>query len=254
MFFIPDKLLGVINIFNHSKIRNTVLKSKALVTPDLIVHSGIIELDRLTGGFKAGELTYIDGNSPFIYTIPNQLCVNTFRTFNSDTIYIDGGICADPYQIATYARSIEVDDREILDHVHISRAFTVYQLSTCIEHMLEKEIQTHDPRTLIIGRFPLLYQDIDGTTKESQTIMQNNLYKLQELTTDYNLITILTNTDNRHYNQTMRTLIQSQVNETVRMTQIEPCTYVDLLHRKKRTTIHHMANGQLRLDYFGLVT
>lgn len=238
----------------HGIIRNSILKTKSLVKLELIVQSGIIELDSLIGGFKAGEMTYIDGNSPLIYTIPNQLCVNTFRTFNSNTIYLDGGICADPYQIAKYARYLEVDQNEVLDHVHISRAFTVYQLSTFIETMLEKEIEKQNPRTLIIGRFPLLYHDIDGAEKEAQIILKNNLNKLQELTSHYNLITVLTNRDNRLYDNTLRSIVQSMVNETVRMKYIEPCTYVDLLNRRESTTILNMAEGQLRLEHFGLVT
>jgi hypothetical protein len=34
-------------------------------------------------------------------------------TFNSPTLYIDGGICADPYRIARYARLMELDYEDI---------------------------------------------------------------------------------------------------------------------------------------------
>ena len=37
-----------------------------VIRPDIIVPSGIAELDRLCGGFKAGELTLVDGNSSLI--------------------------------------------------------------------------------------------------------------------------------------------------------------------------------------------
>jgi hypothetical protein len=227
--------------------------TKKIIRPDILVHSGILELDTLLGGFKAGEITYIDGNSSLIYNIPNQLCVNTSRTFNSDTIYLDGGVCADPYKIAKYARYMEVDQNEVLEHVKISRAFTVYQLSTFIEDILEKEIKKHNPRTLIIGRFPSLYLDPDVPEKESKIILENNLKKLHELTSKYNLITVLTNRDNRLYNNRMRIAIQSMVNETVRMRYIEPCTHVDLLNRKDSATILDMACGQRRLEHFGMV-
>ena len=236
----------------YKSIKNSFLKSKSITKLEIVVQSGVLELDLLTGGFKAGEITYIDGNSPLIYNIPNQLCVNTFRTFNSDTIYIDGGICADPYQIAKYARYMEIDQNDVLEHVHISRAFTIYQLSTFIEHMLEKEIQKYGPRALIIGRFPLMYLDIDGTERESQIILKNNLNKLVELTSLYNLITVLTNIDSRLYNNRTRATVQSMVNETIRMKYIEPCTYADLLNRKEGTTILDMACEQLRLEHFGL--
>jgi hypothetical protein len=65
--------------------------AKEILKPDIVVLSGIAELDKLLGGFKTGEMTYIDGDSSLISNIPNQLCVNTYRTFESDVIYIDGG-------------------------------------------------------------------------------------------------------------------------------------------------------------------
>jgi replicative DNA helicase len=227
--------------------------TKTIVTPEIFVHCGIQELDKLLDGFKAGEIVYIDGRSDLISEIPNQLCVHTYRTFNSDTIYIDGGICMDPYKIAKYARIMEIDQYEVLNHVQISRAFTIYQLSTFIEQMLEKEIKKHQPRTLIIGRFPTLYLDPDVPKKESQCILKNNIQTLKKLTEKYHLITILTNIDSRLYSNPTRKTIQEYSHETIQMRYIEPCTYVDLLKKQRSTTIFTMADGQLRLDHFGLV-
>ena len=238
---------------NHeSEAKSSLLQT--IVKPDVIVLSGIQELDSLLGGFKAGELTYIDGNSSLIAEIPHQLCVNTYRTFNSNTLYIDGGICADPYQIAQYARTMDVDQDEILDHVHITRAFTVYQLSTFVENLLELEIKKLDPRVLIIGKYPALFLDPDVPIEEAQTILKNTLMKLHDLAARYHLIIILTNLENRLYSSQIRTMIQSSVHETVRMKDIEPCTYVDLLKQQKSTTIFHINECQLRLEHFGMVT
>ena len=240
-------------IYTNHKNNTKSQLLKSILKPDIIVHSDIKELDIILNGFKAGEITYIDGNSSFISDIPNMLCVNTYRTFNSDTIYIDGGICADPYKIAKYARGMEVDQNEVLNHVQISRAFTVYQLSTFIETILEKEIEKHNPRTVIIGRFPALYLDPDVPKKEAKFILENNLMKLRKITSDYNVITVLTNIDSRLYSNQIRKTIQSYSNETVEMKYIKPCTYVDLVKRHKSTTILDMAKGQLRLEHFGMV-
>lgn len=234
-------------------IKKTLLEPKSFVKLDIIVKSGITELDVLLGGFKAGEITYVDGNSKLISNLPNQLCVNTYTTFKSPTIYIDGGICADPYRIAKYARMNEIDQNDVLNQVHISRAFTVYQLSSFIDHLLEKEIKKHDPRTLIIGKFPALFLDSDIPTQETQIILKNTIIKLHELTSSYNLITVLTNVDSRMYSNKIRNTIQSYVHETVRMKYIEPCTYVDLLRKKENTTVLHLTEGQLRLEHFGMV-
>ena len=229
--------------------------AKEILKPDIVVLSGIKELDKLLGGFKQGEVTYIDGDSKLISKIPDQVCVNTYRTFQSDIIYIDAGMCADPYRIAQYARKIEVNQKEVLKHVHLSRAFTVYQLATLIQDMLEQAIRKYKPQTLIIGRLPIFYLDSDVETKEAQTLLRTNLHKIKELTTKYNLITIFTNLDKKMMstNRGVSKIIHKNVNEVVLMKESELATKVELLKRQEETMILHLAKGQLRLQEFGMV-
>ena len=228
---------------------------KKVLKPDIVVLSGIKELDEILGGFKAGEITFIDGNSDLISSIPNQLCVNTYRTFSSDTIYIDGGMGANPYEIARYARFMELDQKETLRHVHISRAFTVYQMSTLICDMLEAAIKKHNPRTLIIGKFPLLYLDKDVKTNEAQMILKNNIEKIRKITANYNLITIFTNPNNKMLSnlRNVRETICSNVDEIVRMNQMEKSIHINLVKREKEATILTFAKNQLCLQDFGMV-
>lgn len=229
--------------------------AKEILKPDIVVNSGIKELDHLMGGFKQGEITYIDGDSNIISKIPDQICVNTYRTFHSDIIYIDAGMCADPYRIAQYARKIEVNQREALEHVHLSRAFTVYQLATLIQNMLEQAIKRYRPQTLIIGRFPIFYLDSDVEPKEAQTLLRANLHKIKELTTKYNLITIFTNLDKKMLssNRNVRKILYNTVDEVVLMKESELATRVELVNRQENTVILHLAKGQLRLQEFGMV-
>ena len=227
-----------------------------IIKPDIIVSSGLTELDTLLGGFKAGELTLVDGNSSRISDLPNQLCVNTYRTFHSETIYIDGGMSANPYNIARYARIAELDQRDVLENVVISRAFTVYQLSALIQELLEPLIQKRSPRTLIIGMLPALYLDPEIAPREAQTLLAQDLKKLQELTTKYSLITVLTNLDVMPLTPSKglgKTLYDS-VNEIVRMKQFEQYTSLELVKQGKTATMLHGAAGQLRLEAFGMVS
>ena len=229
--------------------------AKEIIKPDIVINSGIKEIDRLTGGFKRGEITYIDGDSSLISKIPDQICVNTYRTFHSDVIYIDAGMSVDPYRIAKYARKIEVSQRESLEHVHISRAFTVYQLSTLIQDMLEQAIKRYKPQTLIIGRIPIFYLDSDVESKEAQTLLRANLHKIKELTKKYGLITIFTNLDKKMMssNRNVRKILHSNVDEVVLMKEMELATRVELLKRQESSIILHLAEGQLQLQEFGMV-
>ena len=230
--------------------------AKEILKPDIVVLSGIKELDNLLGGFKSGEVTYLDGYSNLILKIPNQLCVNTYRSFRNDVIYIDGGMSADPYKIAEYAKKMELNQKELLEHIHISRAFTVYQLTTQIQEMLEQAIKRYHPRTLIIGRFPILYLDSDVEAKEAKTLLRSNLHKIKELTAKYDLITIFTNLDREmaSSNRNINRIVYNNVDETILIKQEEHATYVELLNKKKNTIIPNLVKGQLRLPDFGMVT
>ncbi|MBW3021603.1 hypothetical protein KY328_01655 [Candidatus Woesearchaeota archaeon] len=229
--------------------------AKEIIKPDIVVNSGIKEIDNLTGGFKQGEITYIDGESILISKIPDQICVNTYRTFHSDVIYIDAGMSVDPYRIAQYARKIEVSQREVLEHVHISRAFTVYQLATLIQDILEQAIKRYKPQTLIIGRIPIFYLDSDVESKEAQTLLKVNLHKIKELTKKYDLITIFTNLDRKMLsnNRNVRKILYNNVDEVVLMKELELATCVELIKKQENTVILHLAEGQLRLQEFGMV-
>jgi hypothetical protein len=245
------------NLSTHKiqKSLDNSLIAETLLKPDIIVLSGIQKLDSLLGGFKAGEITFVDGDSDLISIIPNQICVNTYRTFGSDTLYLDGGMCADPYRIAKYARLMEIDQKETLEHVHICRAFTVYQLSTLIFDMIEPAIKRYNPRTLIIGKMPVLYLDSDVKTKEAKTLMKSNLEKIRELTESYELVTIFTNLDRRMVSnrRDIRKTLYSNVDEIVKMRQNEHSIYIELVKKHKETTILTIADGQLLLKDFGLV-
>ncbi|MBN1861583.1 MAG: hypothetical protein JW840_09010 [Candidatus Thermoplasmatota archaeon] len=227
-----------------------------VIRPDIIVSSGIAELDHLCGGFKAGEITLVDGNSNLIVNLPDHLCVNTYQTFRSETIYIDGGMCANPYQIARYARMLELDQQEVLQNVVMSRAFTVYQLSTIIQELLEPIIQKRTPRTLLIGMLPALYRDPELSAHQSQTLLSQDLQKLQQLTRRYTLITVCTNLDILPLTPSrgIGKRLYDSASEIIRMKQFDSCTSLELIRRGTNATIIHGAPGQLRLEAFGMVS
>ena len=231
------------------------LVAKEILKPDIVVKAGIKEIDKLTGGFKAGKITYIKGDSKLVSKISNQLCVNTYRTFENDAIYIDAGMHVNPYTIAKYTRKLDLDQKKVLEHVHISRAFTVYQLSTLIQDMLEVAIKRYKPKTLILGRYPLLYTDNDVKEKEVRTLFRNNLHKIRELTIKYNLITIFTNIDKKMLSRQKNTskILYKEADEIVSIKERKLATYVELLKQKKNTMILHLTNGQLRLQDFGMM-
>ena len=243
------------NKLSTKTIQHEFQIAREILKPDIVVLSGIKELDKLTGGFKTKQITYIDGDSNLISKIPNQVCVNTYRIFESDTLYIDAGMCADPYKISRFARKLELDQKKVLESVHLSRAFTVHQLTTLIQDMLEPAIKRYKPKTLIIGSFPIFYLDSDVKSKEAQTLLRSNIHKIKELTVKYNLITIFSNLDKKMISskRNVKTILHKNSDEVILMKETDLATRVELLNKNKSTVILHLAKGQMRLQEFGMV-
>jgi RecA/RadA recombinase len=243
------------NLIQQKTPAAETLSLQRIVHPHIMIQTGIQKLDELLGGFKAGEITFVDGNSSLIAELPHRLCANTYRAFHSDTVHIDGGMSANPYHLAQYARMMELDDQTVLDHIHISRAFTVYQLTTVIQDLLEPCIQRYTPLTLILGQLPTLHLDSEISPQEAQTLMKQNIQKLRQLTATYNLITIVTHRDKTQLSATrnLRTILSANATEIVHIKQSEQCIRIELLKQNKTATIACCAHGQLRLDDFGMV-
>jgi hypothetical protein len=168
-------------------------------------------------------------------------------------IFLDGGNTCDPYRISKIARLSNFYDNDILDHVYINRAFTVYQFSNFIEIFLEPEIKKHNTISLVIANFPCLYQDKDVDPNESRIILKNNLVKIQDLTARYNLITLITNYESNFWENTIRDILHFFSNEIIQMKYKDPTTQIKLIKSNKTATILNDHENQQRLENYGRI-
>jgi len=226
-----------------------------LLKPEVLVFSGLRDVDVLLGGFRAGEVTCVDGDSVFVSQMPYRLLVNTYKAFHCDSLYIDAGLRADPYRVARYAQMLELESRDVLDRVHISRAFTVYQLATLVCERLEPAIQRYHPQTVVVGQLPLLFADHDVKTIEAQTLFAEVLKTLRVLTETYGVVMVLTNYDKLLVStrRQLRSTLYEQVDEVVTMNNHEQRIHVSLMKKGVSTSMYACANGQRRLQEFGAV-
>jgi hypothetical protein len=150
----------------------------------------------------------------------------------------------------------ELNQQEVIQNVVMSRAFTVYQLSTLIQELLEPMILKHSPRTLLIGMLPALYLDPEIKTQEAQTVLASDLQKIQDLTSRYQLITVCTNLDLMPLSPSrgLGKRLYDSASEIVRIKQFEQCTSLELVKKQKSATIVRGEKGQMRLEVFGMVS
>jgi hypothetical protein len=223
---------------------------KKIQNKNTIVKSGIKELDRFIGGFKPGKINFIDGYNKIVSDISNQVCVNTYGMHRKNTIYIDGGMSFKPYIIAKYARKIEIDQRSILDHIYISRAFTLFQLTVPLQDKLEKKIKKCNPKTLIVGKFLSPYFDSNISSREANILMKNNLKKIKELTKKYELFTIISNPDREaKIGKNINIILYENIDQIVTIKQIRRDNF-NFVKKTKETAISILEKGQLSLYDF----
>ena len=228
---------------------------KDIVSPDVMISSGVKEIDLFLGGFKAGNLTYVSGASRFVSRLTYQLCVTTYQMFKGASIFIDGGTTLNPYQIARVASEYQLRPQIVLSQVHISRAFTLYQLIAIITDHLEPMIQKKHPQTLIINAFPALFQDDDVRAHESITLLKKTLATLKDLTNTYQLVTLLSapfSQRTRRY-ELVHWPISAEVDEILHIDIPHRCPQISFPKHQQVITLASYGQGQLSLQDFGMV-
>lgn len=228
---------------------------KEIVSPDVMISSGVKEIDGFLGGFKAGNMTYVSGVRRFVLRLTYQLCVKTYQMFKGDSIFIDGGTTLDPYQIARVAYGYQLLPQIVLSHVHISRAFTLYQLTTLITDHLEPMIQKKHPQTLIINAFPYLFQDDDVCAHESIILLKKTLEKVKELTNTYQLVTLLSAPFSHRTPryELVHWPVSAAVDEIFHIDMPYRCPQISFPKHQQVITLASYGQGQLSLQDFGMV-
>jgi len=239
----------------HRQPVTIIPRKKTIFSPELRIPSAVKEIDEVLGGFQAGALSWISGTSPTINILSYALCVNTYEAFHGDTVFIDGGCTMNPYRIAQYARQKEQPAREVLDHVHVSRAFTVYQLSTLIMDELEQVVQQYHPQTVIINAFPTLYLDPDVSSDEASTLIQQHLTEIKRITKTYQLVTVVlfswSSQKQQHYEICKR--VEQDADESLALHHMNQRTRIQFLTQGTIATMTSQVYGQLSLQDFGMV-
>ncbi|MEF8847870.1 MAG: ATPase domain-containing protein [Candidatus Thermoplasmatota archaeon] len=245
-----------ISINYHTLKKQDKKYFKKILKPDIVLQSGISRLDKLLdGGFKAGEITLVNGDNDITSDIPSHLAVNTYRLFDKKTVFIDTGMKANPYLISRYAKRMEMKQKEVLEKIYICRAFTVHQLSTIIHEKLESLIKRQKPHTFIVGDIAGLYIDSDVKKREGRFLIKNNLSKIKDLTLKYNLTTVFTNRYRKKIldGNYMLNDIYKKVDETVEIEKRKNSVFIHLLNKNCKDLIFISPDRQLTLNDFGMV-
>lgn len=141
----------------------------------------------------AGDKVCIVGNSELTNMILTRLCVLCLLPRkhgglgiydSSSSIFIlDAGNCTNVYQYVTFMKKGGLTIKKALQHIVISRLFTIYQLVNSIVYELPKIIQKYDVKVVAIP--DLMQMFIDSPQSQSREIkrllkeIENSLYNIK---------------------------------------------------------------------------
>jgi hypothetical protein len=145
---------------------------------------GFSTLDTVFLGFELGDFAVLCGNAAshtcFLLSIRAQLPPER-GGIGSSIAFIDGGNMFNPYLAAEIARDYGLDSREALEKIHVSRAFTAYQLSSLILEKLGSTLKRNRFGLLIVSDVTSLFLDRDVPKTEATELFMKVCAKLSEI-------------------------------------------------------------------------
>ncbi len=142
-------------------------------------------VDELFPGFAPGDFAVLYG-SPSVISLTSLLCIRAqlppqLGGLGSNVVFIDGGNTFRLYNITRLAKLHQINPRQTLEHLFISRAFTAYQLTSLILDKLEETVQTYNAKLVVISDIAGFFLDNDIPNEEAQRVYSQIISYLSKL-------------------------------------------------------------------------
>ena len=156
-------------------------KSALLSAEEQILTTGIERLDKLAQ-LATGQFVVFQGLSPSV-SLAELLCVRAQLGnpigLHSSAVFIDGGNSFDVYATSNYAIEYGIEPKLALSRIHISRAFTYFQLASLLTEKLSSALTHYSSKFAIISNITELFQDQEIKDKqEAHRVFQRILHSL----------------------------------------------------------------------------
>jgi len=134
----------------------------------------IENIDSLFPGFMFGDFAVLHGSSA-VQSLLSGLCVRAQFPYQlggleASVLFVDGGNSFRLYDVSAFAQSCELDPKEVLERIFVSRAFTAYQLTSLVFEQLQSAIEKYDSKLVILSNLAQLFLDSDVPKKEAQEV------------------------------------------------------------------------------------
>jgi hypothetical protein len=132
---------------------------------------GIDTLNHLFHGFTIGDFSVIQDSSAIQSLLPS-ICVKAQLPYQlggleTNVLFVDGANVFRLYEISNIVQMWELDPKDVLERIFISRAFTVYQLVSIILNKLQTAVTKYETKVVIISNLTQLFLDKEIPKKEA---------------------------------------------------------------------------------------
>ena len=144
------------------------------ISSQLRLSLNIENVDCLFPSFMLGDFVVLHGSSA-VQSLLSSLCVRAQLPYQlggleTNVLFVDGANSFRLYDVSTIAQTCELDPRDVLRRIFVSRAFTAYQLSSLIFEQLQSAIEKYDSKLVILSNLAQLFLDTDVPKKEAQQV------------------------------------------------------------------------------------
>jgi hypothetical protein len=173
--------------------QNTLVKPTPSQT---LLSLNMRNLNQLFPGFTEGDFSLIYG-SHAVNSLASLLCIRAqlppqLGGLGSNVVFIDGANTFRLYQITRLARIHQLDPKQALDRIYISRAFTAYQMAALILQKLEDAVKAYNAKLVIISDIAAMFLDRDVQDEEAKRIYSQITTRLSKFARENQAIVVAT--------------------------------------------------------------
>ena len=164
--------------------------------PSQVLSFNIANIDDLFPGFTVGDFAVFYG-SPTVLPLSLLLMVRAQLPFQlggleTNVVFVDGGNTFRLYQVSHIAQLHQLDPKQVLERIFISRAFTAYQMTEIVLEKLKETVDKFDSRLVIISDIAGLYLDKDVPPREAKDVFNQLTVYLSRFAEENQLIVLAT--------------------------------------------------------------
>jgi hypothetical protein len=156
----------------------------------------IPNIDDLFQGFTEGDFAAFYGTS-HVLSLSLLLAVRAQLPFQlggleTNVVFVDGGNSFRLYEVSRIAQLHQLDPRQVLERIFVSRAFTAYQLTSLILEKLEETVERFSSKLVIISVMTELFLDKDVPRREALEVFNQLTLHLSKFAREKQVIVMAT--------------------------------------------------------------